>query len=129
MEARAWYAEQRWVEINSNKFNKMVVEDDEKEMVVSTVAPSEKIMDGGCEHCHCGEENTVQASSYNMAALERKLWEVEELGTESPYRCIACRACAKCRKGDEIEMVSLREEAEQAQIESSVELDAENHIL
>ena len=131
MEARAWYAEQRWVEINSNKFSKMVAMevDDEKEMAVSTVTYSKEIAHGGCEHCHCGESSAERASSYNIVGLERKLWDVEELGTESPYRCVACRACAKCRNGDELEMVSLREEAEQAQIECSVELDAEKNIL
>ena len=112
------------MEINSNKFSKMVAMkvDNKKEMAVSTIAYSKEIAHGGCEHCHCGESSAEHASSYNIVSLERKLWDVEELGTESPYRCVACRACAKCRNGDELEMVSLREESEQAQIECSVEL-------
>ena len=131
MEARAWYVEQKWVQINGTKLSKKVemeVDIEEKD-VVSCLMHSEELVDGGCDHCHCNENDTEQLAVYNVAGLERKLWEVEQLGTESPYRCISCRSCSKCRKGDELEMVSLKEEAEQALIENSVELDADSNIL
>ena len=103
--------------------------DSEREDVVSSIIYSENMNNGGCEHCHCEENSTEVLATYNVAGSERRLWEVEQLGTESPYRCVQCRACAKCRKGDELEVISLREEAEQALIESSVELDAQNNTL
>ena len=42
------------------------------------------------------------------------------------YRCPRCRNCQPCRDADETEKISLREEAEQAEIEASVRLDAAN---
>jgi hypothetical protein len=66
---------------------------------------------------------------FNISAEERKLWHVEELGTESPYRCITCRNCTQCKKEDQLEAISLKEEAEQAMIEQSVELDADSNTL
>ena len=131
MEARAWYVEQRWVQINSTRLSKYREEDmeNEEKKVVSYMMHSEEMVDGGCDHCHCGEGETDHQAAYNVAGMERKLWEVEQLGTESPYRCVSCRSCSKCRMGDQLEMVSLREEAEQVLIESSIELDAVNNIL
>ena len=92
MEARAWYVEQKWVQINGTKLSKKVemeVDIEEKD-VVSCLMHSEELVDGGCDHCHCNENDTEQLAVYNVAGLERKLWEVEQLGTESPYRCISC---------------------------------------
>ena len=131
MEARAWYVEQKWVQINSTRLSKYREEDmeNEEKKVVSYMMHSEEMVDGGCDHCHCGEGETDHQAAYNVAGMERKLWEVEQLGTESPYRCVSCRSCSKCRMGDQLEMVSLREEAEQVLIESSIELDAVNNIL
>ena len=131
MEARAWYVEQKWVQINSTKLSKyMELEvDPEKKDVVSCMMYGEETVDGGCDHCHCGESEPEQSAVYTVAGLERKLWEVEQLGTESPYRCVACRSCSKCRKGDQLEMVSLKEEAEQSIIENSIELDSKKNIL
>jgi hypothetical protein len=75
-----------------------------------------------CDHCHCGE--AVGGVQYVSAVKEEKrLWKVEHLGTESPYRCISCRNCSKCRNGDTLEAISFKEEAEQALIEASVQLD------
>jgi hypothetical protein len=89
---------------------------------------SEKVKTMGCDHCHCNDASS-SLEMYNISSEERKLWKVEELGTESPYRCITCRNCTQCKKGDTLEAISLKEEAEQAQIELSVELDPANNTL
>ncbi len=51
------------------------------------------------------------------------------MGTESPYRCVDCRNCSKCRNGEELEAISFKEEAEQALIEDSVQLDPRDHLV
>jgi hypothetical protein len=51
------------------------------------------------------------------------------LGTESPYRCVDCRNCTKCRNGAELEAISFKEEAEQALIDASVQLDPRDHLV
>ena len=48
---------------------------------------------------------------------------LDEIGAEMGYRCVKCRVCPQCRKGDKIEQVSLLEEQEQFQIEQSLEYD------
>ena len=57
------------------------------------------------------------------------VWKSEEIGSDSPYRCVECRKCQQCRKGDVLERISFKEEAEQAMIESSIELNAEKKKL
>ena len=54
MEARAWYVEQRWVQINSTRLSKYREEDmeNEEKKVVSYMMHSEEMVDGGCDHCH-----------------------------------------------------------------------------
>ena len=84
MEARAWYVEQKWVQINSTRLSKYREEDmeNEEKKVVSYMMHSEEMVDGGCDHCHCGEGETDHQAAYNVAGMERKLWEVEQLGTD-----------------------------------------------
>jgi len=129
MEARAWYTEQRWVTINMDKFSKFEQEEYEDESTPSSSISSVLIetphADGGCNHCHCGEPTV--AAIFSAASDEKNLWRVEELGTESPYRCISCRNCSKCRNGEVLEAISFKEEAEQAIIEDSVQLDLDNN--
>ena len=127
-EARAWYAEEKWVTINQDKFGKMVgymdVEEDVEKPTMMVVLDQPK-KPHECGHCHC----EGSAEMYSAVSQERSLWQVEELGTESPYRCVACRNCSKCKNGDTLEAISFREEAEQALIEQSVELDPEKSVL
>ena len=127
-EARAWYTEQKWVVINQDKFSKMVDSDQEVAEVISSIMVDDQKELKGCDHCHC-DESGGQHEMYNVATLERRLWQVEQLGTESPYRCVACRSCSKCRKGDTLEAISFKEEAEQALIEQSVQLDPSTNTL
>ena len=53
----------------------------------------------------------------------------DKVATEVSYRCMRCRNCADCRKGEYVEAVSLQEEIEQAMIESSVWLDLGDAVL
>jgi hypothetical protein len=134
-EARAWYVEQKWVEINTGKLSSLArfeIEERE-ENCRQVVLKSEKVGSGsdesGCDHCHCQEETGDATGIYSAAREEKEFWRVEELGTESPYRCISCRNCSKCRNGENLEAVSFKEEAEQALIEDSVEIDPMKDII
>lgn len=128
-EARAWYAQDKWVRINADKFRTVVEDSDSNDELVTCRPLMERVAaQPGCSHCHC-EEPVATESLYNVAAMERRLWQVEELGTESPYRCVSCRNCNRCKKGDTIEAISLQEEAEQFLIEKSISLDIENNIV
>ena len=86
-EARAWYAEEKWVTINQDKFGKMVgymdVEEDVEKPTMTQVLDQPK-KSHECGHCHC----EGSAEMYSAVSQERSLWQVEELGTELPYRCV-----------------------------------------
>ena len=132
-EARAWYQQQSWIAINQGKLSRMqhLEEDEEAEYKSITIMEKDQLT-SGCSHCHCGEHSAVgepQGGIYSAAVEEKNLWRVEDLGTESPYRCISCRNCSKCRNGEDLEAISFKEEAEQALIEDSVELDVGNNML
>ena len=55
--------------------------------------------------------------------------ESEALGASAPYRCVRCRNCADCKKGEVIERISIREEAEQYLIEESVKYMVSKKVL
>lgn len=74
---------------------------------------------------HWNLDNSV----YAIHETNRLFQEVESIGTEQEYRCVSCRNCAKCRNGDALEKVSLKEELEQALIESSVTLHVDERRL
>ena len=61
------------------------------------------------------QEKTLKALKVHEA--------VENAGTVSDYRCIDCRGCTKCKQGERIDKVSLKEEYEQEVINKSVEVD------
>ena len=130
MEARAWYTQQRWVAINQDKFSAIMEREDEDEgmKVQGSMILDEAPQESGCTHCHC-EEPAGLSQIMSAAVEERNLWKVEELGTESPYRCISCRNCNRCRNGETLEAISFKEEAEQALIEESIQLDAGTNNL
>ena len=46
--------------------------------------------------------------------------EVENAASEVLYRCINCRKCQKCKNGNRIESISIKEEIEQDIINQSV---------
>ena len=84
-----------------------------------------------CEYYHCSKHSrqdgwminanwNLKNTIYNLRSEERLMNEIEVMGTEATYRCINCRNCDMCRKGDRLEQVSLQEELEQAMITDSV---------
>ena len=54
--------------------------------------------------------------------------EVEGAGSSIEYRCISCRGCGDCRKGDYTEKISFKEEREQDLINNSVSVDFANGV-
>ena len=71
-----------------------------------------------CNHTIIVEDNKLR----NAKAWYKNM----EGGLEDVYRCPICRDCLKCKESDKTEVISLREEQEQHQIEESVSLDFEN---
>ncbi len=122
---------QNWVEINQGKFSSSITEWEmvESDEECSAASLDTDQPDGGCNHCHCDEESVEATGIYSAVREEKEFWRVENLGTESSYRCISCRNCSKCRNGDTLEAVSFKEEAEQALIEASVELDPVRDVV
>ena len=127
-EARAWYQQQNWVTINQDKLSSISYQEEETDYKSVVITGKEEPL-SGCDHCHCQEPAGADTRMFSAVAEEKNLWKVEDLGTESPYRCISCRNCSKCRNGEDQEAISFKEEAEQALIEDSVQLDADNSIL
>ena len=93
-----------------------------------------------CLFKHCSKHETelgwiipsnwsLDYTIYNVRESDKCYQDVENLGTEQEYRCVTCRNCSRCRNGDELEKVSLREELEQSMIETSVSLDVVNKRL
>ena len=107
-EARAWCVQESWVRINQEKFNHLEEE----------VDPD-----------YCIYKLAIDCKEKSVKTAEREFWQTEGVGADSPYRCESCRCCQKCKNAEVLEEMSFREEAEQAQIESSVELDVENKRL
>ena len=57
------------------------------------------------------------------ASKQKKFEEVENAASEILYRCINCRDCQKCKNGERIESMSIKEEVEQDIINNSVSVD------
>ena len=49
----------------------------------------------------------------------------ENAGSQITYRCTTCRSCKDCKTHESIEAISIKEEAEQAVINSSVSIDTD----
>ncbi len=62
----------------------------------------------------------TQHSINHAKMMERQYFELEGVGTEAPYRCINCRGCPTCKKGNQLEHQSLKEEREDEIISQSV---------
>ena len=56
----------------------------------------------------------------------KRFQQAQQEGLSIEYRCPKCRSCSDCRRSFETEKVSMREEAEDAMIWDSVEIDWEN---
>ena len=60
----------------------------------------------------------------SASRLVKDFLVLDDLGSDVEYRCSSCRNCYDCKNGEQIEQVSLQEEAEQWLVEKSVEYDA-----
>ena len=88
-------------------------------------------------HCetHLGESWRVPANwvlntrAQNIRTKMAKFEELENLGAASDFRCVACRNCADCRRGEFLDKVSLHEELEQSLIEKSVSFNKDLGIV
>jgi len=67
--------------------------------------------------------NDETKSEAHLSTLQRIFEEVESTGSEVTYRCTSCRSCKNCKNHDEIESISIKEEAEQSIIDASVKVD------
>ena len=83
-------------------------------------------------HCNKHEQDSswmvplswdLTGTRYILRDDSPKFSDLENLGTETSYRCVRCRNCSDCRKGEVLERVSLQEESEQALIEGCVTLN------
>ena len=75
------------------------------------------------ENCR-NEESGSHHNQCLFTARKYKFFEnVENAASEILYRCIDCRNCTKCKNGERIEMLSLKEEVEQDMIQKSVHVD------
>ena len=79
-----------------------------------------------CCGCGCHEGEQI----YSMQEDTRRFAGADGVGAEVTYRCVRCRNCADCRRGELLEEASLQEESEQALIEQSVWLEpAQNRMV
>lgn len=75
---------------------------------------------------------SIKEESVNVIeniSLLRKFITANEGGLNIEYRCVKCRDCTACKKADETEKLSLREEQENQLIKESVNLDFENKTI
>ena len=92
-----------------------------------------------CPFKHCNQHNSDnwKVPEYwdllpNLLTVKQDLEKYENLdtmGSEVTYRCLRCRNCNDCRKGDLIEQGSLEGEIQQALIERCVKLNIEKKRL
>ena len=96
---------------------------------------AEDLDDFGCDSRHCQKHSeqgcwtipahwNITESMLNIKTESQEFSAFDDLGTELSYRCLRCRNCNDCRKGELLEKTSLQEETEQALIESKVAFNA-----
>ena len=101
--------------------------------------PDDKISDS-CEAEHCEKHGDLDAwiippswdtenTIYGLRQESQRFDFTEQFGTEVSYRCVRCRNCSKCRQGETLETVSLKEEQEQFLIDQSVTFLPEKQLL
>ena len=71
----------------------------------------------------------IECSAFGVRQESIRFSEAENLGTDISYRCVRCRNCNRCRQGENLESVSLREEQEQYLIDSSVTFNYDKGFL
>ena len=83
------------------------------------------------QHCpeHVGHEHLIDEYAFSLRAELDKFIEAENIGNDIKYRCLRCRVCSDCKNSDSIDELSLKEEREQALIESCVSFDQDKKRL
>ena len=71
----------------------------------------------------------VEPSQSNLLVRSFKMFEeVENAGSEIPYRCNNCRNCKACEEHVQADMMSVKEEVEQDVINKSVTVDTDRRV-
>ena len=92
---------------------------------------------GVCTHEHCSKHTQdddwmykdnwdLAEAAFNVLQDEKRFETSETVSTEITYRCVTCRNCLKCKDSENHEKISLNEEVEQALLERSLRLEADN---
>ena len=81
-----------------------------------------------CEVVH-DDETKMMGMFVHLPKQVKDFKMFDEVGSDIEYRCPRCRACGSCKRGEEIERVSLMEENEQSLIESCIRLDVEKKVV
>ena len=71
----------------------------------------------------------IDGTSYSLRHDASRFDESEHMGTEVTYKCVRCRNCNRCRQGEQLESVSLKEEQEQYLIDQSVTFNHQEGFL
>ena len=110
-----------------------VEEDLYKDQHVTCYPASANTLDGGsdkyCEDCFYSNIITVPSCNTCVTVRQdlRKFMEYQEVGLDQGYKCPRCRACKDCKRGAGYEKISMKQEAEQEVIKSSVFLDEQKN--
>ena len=140
LEARAWYFQANTLK---HVYSPITHESDEEKsdevqgygMEAELVGNDEDAADT-CEVQHCDKHQdsqnwmiprnwNLEHTVYSLRETTNRYLEAELSGADITYRCLRCRNCSDCRKGESLEMMSLKEESEQYLIEQSVKFDPE----
>ena len=115
----------------TNATNQLTLEEDLRPVFYDDFSPSDFSL---CSFVHCKKHFgdawfTVPAhwngslSTFTTKDEIEKYIEIENSGSEISYRCIRCRNCSECRKGEVIEKSSLESERQQALMEECLTYD------
>ena len=67
------------------------------------------------------DEGMICGAGNSLLSRKLKIFEnVENAGSEISYRCSNCRSCKACKEHEHNEMMSIKEETEKDNINSSV---------
>ena len=92
-----------------------------------------------CKADHCRDHRSshwtvpehwkVDKNLLNLRTDIDRFENLEDVGTSLTYRCLRCRNCAACRKGEHLEKTSLEEEADQALIDTCVKFNPDRGMM
>ena len=117
----------------------VVSREDHADALTSSLLPPSQLLSEGetkeistCEDCFY---STITSASHCLCADMtltvgqdvRKFMEYQEIGLDQGFKCPQCRKCKQCQRGAGYEKISMKEEAEQEIIRSSVVLNEEEN--